>query len=60
VLALYRERVGAFSEDDVRLVELLAPRLASSLAEAVTFEENSSQPASATAPLKLVRRATSG
>ncbi|HEX9367740.1 MAG TPA: HD domain-containing phosphohydrolase [Vicinamibacterales bacterium] len=59
VLALYRERVGAFSEDDVRLVELLAPRLASSLAEAVTFEESSSQPASATAPLKLVRRATS-
>jgi putative nucleotidyltransferase with HDIG domain len=59
VLALYREGAGAFSDDDVRLVELLAPRLASSLAEAVTFEESSSQPASANAPLRFVRRATS-
>ena len=58
VLALYREGAGAFSDDDVRLVELLAPRLASSLAEAVTFEESSSQPASVNAPLRFVRRAT--
>jgi putative methionine-R-sulfoxide reductase with GAF domain len=31
VLALYADKPGAFSEDDVRLVELLAPRLASAL-----------------------------
>jgi putative nucleotidyltransferase with HDIG domain len=35
VLALYREGAAAFSDDDVRLVELLAPRLASSLVEAL-------------------------
>ena len=33
VLALYRERQGSFSDDDLRLVELLAPRLASTLLE---------------------------
>ena len=33
VLALYRERPGSFSDDDLRLLELLAPRLASSLLE---------------------------
>ena len=38
VLALYRDRPSAFSEDDARLIELLAPRLASSLAHAVAVE----------------------
>ena len=33
VLALYRSEPDAFSEDDVRLVELLAPRLAASLGD---------------------------
>ncbi len=59
VLAVYREAAAAFSEDDARLLELLAPRLASSLVEAVKIEESASQPAVAIAPLKLVRRATS-
>ena len=49
VLALYREGREAFSEDDVRLVELLSPRLASSLVEAVR-QEKANAPA-----LKLVK-----
>jgi len=62
VLALYRETAAAFSDDNVRLVELLAPSLASSLVEAVKIEGLVPQPSSsagATAALKLVRRATS-
>jgi GAF domain-containing protein len=59
VLAVYREAAASFSEDDARLLELLAPRLASSLVEAVQIEESASQPAAAIVPLKLVRRATS-
>ena len=39
VLALYRTQRAAFSEDELRLVELLAPRLATSLAMAVLAEE---------------------
>ena len=38
VLGLYRSQREGFSEDDARLVELLAPRLASSLVEAVRVE----------------------
>jgi GAF domain-containing protein len=45
VLALYRTQRGAFSDDQVRLVELLAPRLATSLATAVMAEETLDQPA---------------
>jgi putative nucleotidyltransferase with HDIG domain len=54
VLAVYRDRPSAFSEDDARLVELLAPRLASSLAEAVRFERDAASVTSPTS-LKLVR-----
>jgi putative nucleotidyltransferase with HDIG domain len=39
VLALYSDKPGAFSEDDVRLVELLAPRLASALVLPAIDEE---------------------
>jgi putative nucleotidyltransferase with HDIG domain len=39
VLALYADKPGAFSEDDVRLVELLAPRLASALVVPAMDEE---------------------
>ena len=39
VLALYRDRPGSFSDDELRLVELLAPRLASSLLEPAIEEE---------------------
>jgi putative nucleotidyltransferase with HDIG domain len=55
VLALYRSQPDAFSEDDVRLVELLAPRLAASLATAFAAEEDMAQPAAPPAPLALVR-----
>jgi putative nucleotidyltransferase with HDIG domain len=49
VLALYRGQRDGFSDDDVRLVELMAPRLASSLVEAICAER-------ANAPsLKLVK-----
>ena len=54
VLALYRTQRGAFSDDQVRLVELLAPRLATSLATAVIAEETLAQPARPPA-LTLVR-----
>jgi putative nucleotidyltransferase with HDIG domain len=51
VLALYRSQRDGFSEDDARLVELLAPRLAASLVEAIATER-------AAAPsLKLVKTA---
>jgi GAF domain-containing protein len=49
VLALYRSQRDGFSEDDARLVELLAPRLAASLVEAVRVERGA-QPS-----LKLVK-----
>jgi putative nucleotidyltransferase with HDIG domain len=49
VLALYRGQRDGFSEDDARLVELLAPRLAASLVEAISTER------SAAPSLKLVK-----
>ena len=58
VLALYRDRPAAFSDDDVRLVELLAPRLASSLVEAAT-KEQSEPHLSPGKSLTLVRHAVS-
>jgi GAF domain-containing protein len=51
VLALYRDTAGAFSDDDLRLVELLTPRLASSLVEAASLERASI----ASSALKLVK-----
>ena len=57
VLALYRTQRAAFSEDQVRLVELLAPRLATALATAIMAEEVFEQPAQPAAPLTLVRGA---
>jgi GAF domain-containing protein len=50
VLALYRAQRDGFSDDDARLVELMAPRLASSLVEAAGAERASSP------SLKLVKR----
>ena len=57
VLALYRTQRSAFSEDQLRLVELLAPRLATSLAMAVLAEEALSQPATtlSSQALRLVK-----
>ena len=58
VLTLYRLQRAAFSDDDVRLVELLAPRLATSLATALLVEEHAEQP-SRTPALTLVKRGVS-
>jgi putative nucleotidyltransferase with HDIG domain len=58
VLALYRIQRGAFSDDEVRLVELLAPRLATSLATALLVEKHAEQPAK-TPTLTLVKRGVS-
>jgi putative nucleotidyltransferase with HDIG domain len=62
VLAVYRDHAGAFSDDDLRLLELLAPRLASSLVEPSIADEDAAlaapaPPPSATPSLKLVKRA---
>jgi putative nucleotidyltransferase with HDIG domain len=57
VLALYRERGGSFSEDDLRLLELLAPRLASTLIESAIAEEDVEVAAPAAPNLRLVSRA---
>jgi GAF domain-containing protein len=54
VLAVYRDRPFAFSEDDARLIELLAPRLALSLVEAVRVERGE-KTVTSPASLKLVR-----
>jgi len=56
VLALYRERGGAFSEDDLRLLELLAPRLASTLIESAIAEEDADVVAPSAPNLRLVSR----
>jgi len=56
VLALYRAQRNAFSDDEVRLVELLAPRLATALSAAAAGEENAEQPSTMPA-LTLVKRA---
>src|SRR4051794_24312170 len=56
VLALYRTERDAFSEDDVRMAELLAPRLAVSLDAAVEAEDAVAPPVALGAQgLKLVK-----
>ena len=60
VLTLYRERAGAFSEDDLRMVELLAPRLASSLIDSAMADEETVGSTPPAAPeLRLVPRSLS-
>jgi putative nucleotidyltransferase with HDIG domain len=55
VLSMYAERPQAYTEDHVRLVELLAPRLASALIEsAITEEEAAVAAPTATPALRLV------
>ena len=54
VLTLYRARRNGFTEDDLRLVELLAPRVAASLKAAIDTDDVVAQPAAAPS-LKLVR-----
>jgi hypothetical protein len=49
VLGLYADKPGAFSEDDLRLMELLAPRLASALVVPAIDEDEESFVAAAAA-----------
>jgi putative nucleotidyltransferase with HDIG domain len=56
VLALYRARRNGFTEDDLRLVELLSPRVAASLDAAIDIDTDDAVAPPAPAPaLKLVR-----
>jgi GAF domain-containing protein len=57
VLALYSKTVNGFTEDHLRLLEILAPRLASALLDAAIADEDSRLvPASVPQTLKLVHR----
>jgi GAF domain-containing protein len=55
VLALYSKTARGFTEDHLRLLELLGPRLASALLDAAIADEDSRLiPAAIPRPLKLV------
>jgi len=57
VLALYSKDLLAFSDDHVRVIELLAPRLAASMIDAVIADEDTVYPSSPRkiASLRLVK-----
>ncbi len=56
VLSVYSERPRAYSDDDVRLIEVLAPRLASAILRSSNAEETAeSTPPSSRQPLRLVK-----
>jgi putative nucleotidyltransferase with HDIG domain len=55
VLTVYRARRHGFTEDDLRLIELLAPRLAASLEAAIDIDADETPAQSAAPALKLVR-----
>ena len=56
VLSLYRVRRNSFTEDDLRLVELLAPRVAASLNAAIDIDTDDAVAQPAAAPsLRLIR-----
>jgi GAF domain-containing protein len=57
VLALYSKDLLAFSDDHVRVIELLAPRLAASMIDAVIADEDTLYPSGPrkTASLRLVK-----
>jgi len=55
VLALYSKDLLAFNDDHLRVLELLAPRLASSMIDTIIAEEDRLQPVTQPAPLRLVR-----
>jgi GAF domain-containing protein len=56
VLALYATAANAFTNDQARLLELLAPRLANLLLDSLVADEDPSTLANAAPPLKLVKR----
>ena len=54
--SLYRVRRNSFTEDDLRLVELLAPRVAASLNAAIDIDTDDAVAQPAAAPsLRLIR-----
>jgi putative nucleotidyltransferase with HDIG domain len=56
VLALYSKTVAGFTDDHLRLLEVLAPRLANALVDAAIADEDSQMfPPSGTRSLKLVQ-----
>ena len=56
VLALYSKTAGGFTEDHLRLLEVLGPRLASALVDAAIADEDSQIfPSTVPRPLRLVR-----
>jgi GAF domain-containing protein len=57
VLALYSKDLLAFSDDHARVLELLGPRLASSLVDAVIAEEDAAAPRPV---LRLVKPSSAG
>jgi putative nucleotidyltransferase with HDIG domain len=60
VLSVYAERPQAYSDDHVRLIELLSPRLASALLGSVNAEsESQASPLTNTATLRLIKFSSS-
>ena len=57
VLALYGQGASAFTSDHVRLLELLAPRLAAALARATAKDETLEHEPVPVAALKLIKGA---
>jgi GAF domain-containing protein len=56
VLALYSKTIAGFTDDHLRLLEVLAPRLANALVDAAIADEDSQLfPSSGTRSLKLVQ-----
>ncbi len=62
VLSLYSEERSAYTDDHLRVLDLIAPRLACALVESAIADEEAawpgSQAAASSGPLRLVRRAT--
>ena len=56
VLAFYAQAPGAYSQDHVRLFDLLAPRLTSALADALAEDARSFSATQAAPPLRLIRK----
>jgi GAF domain-containing protein len=55
VLGLYSSKASAFTDDHERLLDLLAPRLTSTLVNVLIAEEDEGGAAASPPPLRLVR-----
>jgi hypothetical protein len=56
VITLYSEQRQAYNDDHVRLLELLAPHLTTSLLDCAIAEEEAAGPTAAAPSLRLVKR----